>query len=162
MPPLSRYIGQLGLQQEDLPGLIDNIVRRVQSKFDRVAATANNGAYKATGVPGQYNVTILNSKDHGDPWGQTNVSRIMVGGTQLEIIEDDQIGLLGIAQSVDEGNFDREESALVMLDILIDSANTIARSGTTTVADAFAETRFDGHCSRSRTHFGWFAPRSEQ
>ena len=139
VPSLSRYINQLGLQPEDEPALIDDIVRRTQAKFDKLAATANNGWYAQTGVPGQFNVIIKNSKDHGDLWGETNVSRVMVGGTQLELLEDDGNGLLGIAQSVDIGNFDREESALVMLDILIGSANTVAKSGAVTVAQAFAE-----------------------
>lgn len=42
------------------------------------------------------------------------ISRVIVGGT----IEESGIGTIGIAQSIDPGNFATEETALVLLDIL--------------------------------------------
>ena len=61
-----------------------------------------------------FGLTILNSLDHNDPFGQPNVSRVIVGGTIAEL----GIPTLGIAQSVDVGNFNPEESAVVLLDLL--------------------------------------------
>ena len=47
-----------------------------------------------------------------DPWGEPNVTRIVIGGTR------EQLGFntFGIAESVDPGNFAREETAVVLLD----------------------------------------------
>ena len=49
-----------------------------------------------------------------DPFGETNVSRVIVGGT----IAESGVDTIGIAESVDPGNFATEESALVLMDIL--------------------------------------------
>lgn len=140
VPPLSRYLTQIGLTAADEPALIADITARVQSKFNMIAQTANNGFYDATGTPGEYSFKIVNNLTDPNVWGRENVSRVIIGGTQLEIFNDDGNGLLGIAQSVDVGNFDREETALVMLDIIIDSVNNdIVYSGSATRAHAFAE-----------------------
>ena len=44
---------------------------------------------------------IRNSRDHGDPFGHPNVCRVIVGGT----IEQSGVYTIGIAQSIDPGNF---------------------------------------------------------
>ena len=49
-------------------------------------------------------------------FGQRNVSRVIVGGT----ITESGIPTIGIAQSIDPGNFGTEETALVLLDVLSD------------------------------------------
>jgi hypothetical protein len=72
----------------------------------------------ASGLNDDFALRIRNSRDHPDPWGQPNVSRVIVGGT----IEQSGIETIGIAQSIDPGNFATEESALVLLDVLSDPA----------------------------------------
>ena len=59
---------------------------------------------------------MINSKDNRDIFGQTNVSRVIVGGT----IEQSGIETIGIAQYIDPGNYAHEDSALVLLDVLSD------------------------------------------
>ena len=59
---------------------------------------------------------ILNSRDHDDPWGADNVSRIIVGGSQAEL----GINTVGMAESIDVGNFKHDETAIVLLDIITD------------------------------------------
>jgi hypothetical protein len=61
-------------------------------------------------------VQVLNSRDNPDTFGKKNVTRVIVGGT----IAESGIPTIGIAQSIDPGNFAREESALVLLDALSD------------------------------------------
>ncbi|MCA9165490.1 MAG: hypothetical protein KDA62_21015, partial [Planctomycetales bacterium] len=74
---------------------------------------------------------------HADPWGQPNVSRIVVGGSLTELL----IQTIGIAQSIDVGNFETEESAVVLLDLLSaagnnpNSLNNIPRHPATTIVD---------------------------
>ena len=64
----------------------------------------------ASGLNPDFRIRILNSRDHRDPWGNANVSRVIVGGT----IAESGIDTIGIAQSIDPGNFETEESALVL------------------------------------------------
>lgn len=61
-----------------------------------------------------FDVEIRNSLQHADPFGNPNVTRIVIGGTQAEA------GLTGItaSESVDPGNFDTAETAVVLLDVL--------------------------------------------
>ncbi|MEJ7707152.1 MAG: hypothetical protein WKF82_07635 [Nocardioidaceae bacterium] len=66
------------------------------------------------GLNDDVRVRILNSHDDADPFGQDNVSRVVVGGT----IRESGVFTIGIAESIDPGNFSHEESALVLLDIL--------------------------------------------
>lgn len=143
IPPLSRYMPQLGLTAADTPAVARNTMNRVEQKLrTSLAARSNNGFYGATGNPGEFNVRLVSSFDSPDLWGQPNVSRVLVGGTQTEIGLDPATGLLGIAQSVDVGNFGREESGLVMVDILIaDSMDPalVPIAGNVSRADLFAE-----------------------
>ena len=143
IPPLSRYMPQLGLTTADAPSVARNTMARLEQKMrTSLAARSNNGFFGATGNPGEFNVRLISSYDSPDIWGQPNVSRVLVGGTQTEIGLDPATGLLGIAQSVDVGNFGREESGLVMLDILIADAMDPAMvpiAGNVSRSDLFAE-----------------------
>ncbi len=146
VPAFSTYATQLGITQAQVPGVIERITRNVEGKLKTIlAADTNNGFYQATGNPGDFNIKVVSSND-GDFWGQPNVSRVMFGGTQ-PVLAPAIPGLLGIAQRVDIGNFDREDTALVMVDTLIfDATNLditdpfyIPRSGTASNIDLFIE-----------------------
>ena len=53
---------------------------------------------------------------------------MVIGGTYQELVGIPTVvnpGLIGIAESVDVGNFDTTETALVMQDVLVGSANAI-------------------------------------
>ena len=71
---------------------------------------------EAFGLNPDFRVRILNSRDNRDVFGQDNVSRVIVGGT----INESGIPTIGIAQSIDPGNYGTEETALVLLDVLSD------------------------------------------
>ena len=73
----------------------------------------------------RFDVEVRNSKDHADPWGQPNVSRIVIGGTRSQL----GIDTVGISPTVDPGNFAREETAVVLLD----QASAPAGSGVRTI-----------------------------
>ena len=101
LSPFRAFLGRWGLRADQENAAIDAVVRTVRENFEHDFGD---------GIA----VRILNSRDSKDPFGQPNVSRVIIGGTA------DQSGLatVGISQSVDPGNFDAEESALVMLDDL--------------------------------------------
>jgi hypothetical protein len=116
LSPLSSYLPGWGLDPAAQDALIDAIVAVVAAKFHTVATAGNNGDFASTGTPGEFDVEIRNSRDHPDPFGQANVSRVVVGGSIAEL----GIATIGIAESIDVGNFAAEESAVVLLDQLSD------------------------------------------
>jgi hypothetical protein len=101
LSPLSAFLGRWGLAAGDEDAVIDEIVQTVT---ESVELDHPEGA----------NVEIVNSRDDADPWGSPGVTRIIVGGT----IDESGIPTIGIAQSIDPGNHELEETALVLLDLM--------------------------------------------
>ncbi|WP_405837125.1 hypothetical protein [Streptomyces sp. NBC_01518] len=66
------------------------------------------------GTDPHFAVRVLNSRDNPDPFGQPDVSRVVVGGT----IAESGIPTIGISSSIDPGNYGHEDTALVLLDLL--------------------------------------------
>ena len=115
LSPLSAFLGGFGIPASDEDAVIDAIVASVEENLSAdLGVKGSNGDLDATGEPGDFDVEILNSRDHPDPFGQDNVSRVIVGGT----IAESGVPTIGVAQSIDIGNFDAEETALVLLDLM--------------------------------------------
>lgn len=115
MSPLSSFLGNWGLTAADEEAVIRAILATVEENFADLGL-ANNGDFATTGNPGDYGIQILNSLDDPglDETNTPNLSRVIVGGTISEL----GIGTIGIAESIDVGNFDTTESAVVLLDLL--------------------------------------------
>ena len=105
LSPLSAFLPNWGLDASDEDAVIDAIIASVEESLQE--------DIEAIGGNDQFDIQILNSRDHGEPSGPL-VSRIVVGGT----IAESGIPTVGIAQSIDVGNFETEEVALVLLDLL--------------------------------------------
>ena len=73
---------------------------------------ASGSDLEAIGGNPRFDIDIRNSRDDVEPTGPL-VSKIVVGGT----IEESGIPTVGIASSIDVGNFETEEVALVLLDL---------------------------------------------
>ena len=139
LSPLSSFLPNWGLNpQDDLNAVIDSIVAVVTENLsDDIRERGGNGDFAASGVFGEFDIEIRNSRDHADPFGEPNVSRVLIGGTIPEI----GIGTIGIAESIDVGNFDREETAVVLLDLLSasrfnpNSLNRFVRGPNTSIID---------------------------
>ncbi len=99
--------------------LIDDILQRVVDDFNIwIPATGGNGDFNRTGIPGQYGIKILNSRDHVDPgFNAPYVTRVFVGGSVPDFFIDSD-DLYGIAQSVDVGNFNTSEFVLTFLEAI--------------------------------------------
>ncbi|QDS87628.1 Serine-aspartate repeat-containing protein D precursor [Rosistilla ulvae] len=110
LPSLEQSLEAQGFEVGNADRLIDQIVAEFEAKFGFVGTTGPNGDYFSTFTPGEYGIEILNSRDHEDPWGLPNVSRLMMTGTQTDL---GILGALGIAPSLDIGNFDTEETAFI-------------------------------------------------
>jgi len=141
VPAMSEILPSLNLRPEDEIPLARNIIARVEAKLrDRIGRVDGfNGFYSDTGNPGDFDIEIRNSYDHPDPWGQPNVSRQFVGGTNAQFGIPAAASVYGIAESIDFGNFNREETALTMLDISVGTSRTTPRAGNVTAADVFSQ-----------------------
>jgi hypothetical protein len=106
LSPLSRFLRRWEIPRRDLDLVIDEVVATVTENV--------NADLEARGLNDDFAVEILNSRDHADPFGEPNVSRVIIGGT----IRESGVYTIGIAQSIDPGNFEHEETALLLLDVL--------------------------------------------
>lgn len=111
LSPFRAFLGRWGLTRADENALIRRISATVEENVKR--------DLQESGLGGQIRVQVKNSLDHPDTFGQENVSRVIVGGT----IDESGIDTIGIAQYIDPGNYGHEDSALVLLDALSDSAS---------------------------------------
>ncbi|MDA1050164.1 MAG: Ig-like domain-containing protein [Planctomycetota bacterium] len=115
LSPLSTFMNSWGLAATDEDALIDAIIAKVEEDLgDEIRLNGENGDFLTSSIPGEFDIEIRNSRDHLDPFGEQNVSRIIIGGTIGEL----GIPTVGIAQSIDPGNLDPTESAVVLLDAL--------------------------------------------
>ncbi|MFI5891672.1 PPC domain-containing protein [Actinoplanes sp. NPDC051513] len=106
LSPFAAFLASWGLTRADEDALIDAVTAGVTENIKK--------DLQASGLNAKFKLKIKNSKDDADPWGQANVSRIVVGGT----IDESGVDTIGIAQSIDPGNFETAETALVLLDVL--------------------------------------------
>ena len=123
LSPLSTFLPAWGLDPiADLDAVIDAIVENFEESISTdVRLFGNNGDYGATGLPGDFDIEIRNSRDHADPWGMPHVSRVIVGGTIGEL----EIATIAIAESIDVGNFATAETAVILLDLLSAAATNV-------------------------------------
>lgn len=108
---LASFLDDWGLSPADESAVIDSIIATVQENLDDLAS-----------VNPAFSVELRNSRDHADPWGQPDVSRVIIGGTAGQL----GFSTIGIAESIDPGNFAREETAVVLLDILSSSTSSLS------------------------------------
>lgn len=110
LSPFAAFLGKWGIPRADEDAVIDAVVATVTENIKQDLIDS--------GLNSRFKLKILNSKDNPDPWGQKNVSRVIIGGT----IDESGVPTIGIAQSIDPGNFETEETALVLQDVLSDPA----------------------------------------
>jgi hypothetical protein len=113
--PLADALPDWGLTAAEEDAVIDAILVKVTDKLSSfVRANGLNGDFASTGIPGQFDIEILNSRDHADEFG-TNplVSRIVVG-----LINDPAFTPLGISQYIDVGNFKTDDQAIAKVDYI--------------------------------------------
>jgi hypothetical protein len=106
LAPFSSFLGKWGISRSRERAMIDKITYVVRQNL---VETGQGGPYAPK-------VTVVNSRNHPEMRGRTNVSRVIVGGT----IDQSGIPTIGIAQYIDPGNYSHEDTALVLLDVLSD------------------------------------------
>jgi hypothetical protein len=103
---LAGFLGGWGLGPNDEAALIDAIVEVVN---ENLRQDLNEHGFNE-----KFGIEIVDSRDAQVEFGDDQVSRIVIGGTRQE----SGIGTIGIASSIDPGNFGHEDDALVLLDLL--------------------------------------------
>ncbi|MFQ5412455.1 MAG: hypothetical protein ACE5EC_09145, partial [Phycisphaerae bacterium] len=118
LSPLSDFLPRWGLLPTDEDAVIDAIIAAFEENFDSLRLATLNGDRDTDNTNGHFDIEIQNSRDDTDVFDQPvvepNFSRIIIGGT----IDELGIGTIGIAQFIDPGNFSREDTAVVLLDLL--------------------------------------------
>jgi hypothetical protein len=122
LSPLSAFLGRWGLGADDEDAVIDAVVAQVRENLRRDVRRGGANPDAA--------VRIRNSRDHADRFGRANVSRVIVGGT----IEESGVPTIGVSQSIDPGNFEGEETALVLLDVMSEPAGEFGDASINTYA----------------------------
>ena len=92
--------------------VIDATVAEVIQQMQTLAINGANGDYLTSGIPGEFGITVLNSRDHVDPGNHPLVTRVIIGSE----VGQSQPGLFGISQSIDVGNFRTAEKVLALLE----------------------------------------------
>ena len=106
LSPLAKYLPRWGLAASDeaavVAGIKANVIENVESDL------------AANGLSGTVDVEVTTSLDGPDISAEPGVTTVIVGGS----IAESGVPTIGIAQSIDPGNFERTEKALVLLDVL--------------------------------------------
>lgn len=93
--PMRDYLSRWGLEESDEKAVVEATTKRVRQALRDY-------------VPGS-RVRVVNSLDQPDLFGKPGVSRVIIGGTPEEA---GIMPSLGLSESVDPGNFAREETAI--------------------------------------------------
>ncbi|MGI9470071.1 MAG: Ig-like domain-containing protein [Rubripirellula sp.] len=120
IPGLRESLPLLGINQLDTGSynrLIDLSIAETQRMFAELG-NSTNGDYVNTGNPGDFGITILNSRDHADPGFNPLVTRVILGGT----VDDIEIDTIGISETIDIGNFSMDDIVIGALDSVLDIA----------------------------------------
>jgi len=114
MASLADSLPLIGQSAADENAFIDSVVARITDKLQTfVRANGLNGDYSATGIPGQFDIEIRNSRDSVSDYGTNPYeSRIMIGWTSNTVLANTHIGL---AECIDVGNFKTDDQAVVSL-----------------------------------------------
>ena len=129
LSPLSSFLSRWGLGPADEDAVIDAVLASLAESLQVDPAQQ--------GPNGAFGFRLLNSRDHRGPFGAPNVSRLIVGGSIAEL----GIPTIGIAQSIDPGDFGGEETGVILLDLLSgsppdpNSLNSIPLAAGATIVD---------------------------
>ncbi|OYP33126.1 Ig-like domain-containing protein [Rhodopirellula sp. MGV] len=128
--------------------LQQRVLNEVRDHFDTIVTNGNNGDYDATGVGGQFGITVVSSlecPEFGDrsscAVGDTDltnnplVTRMLVG----TLIATTGQETVGIAESIDVGNFRPGEIAIVNLDDISTFTTATPRSPTFSELDVISK-----------------------
>ena len=138
IPGLRESLPLLGINQLDDASynrIIDLTVAETQRMFGELGNRGTNGDYDRTGIPGDFGVTVLNSRDHVDPGFNPLVTRVILGGTT----DDIEIDTIGISSTLDIGNFSMDDIVIGALDGVLDIVTTAPIGPNASIVEAIGD-----------------------
>ncbi len=142
VPGIASYLADWGLSASQETELIEAIEDVVEDNLLLDIGLGLNGSRDSSLQNGDFDIEIITSLENADIFGLPNVSRVIVGGDGTAV---GLPGVIGFAESVDVGNFNTEETAMVFLDSLagpatsLNSINHFTLHGSATMVDLVAE-----------------------
>jgi hypothetical protein len=114
LSPMADFLAPWGLTAADEDAVIDATLAVLEENLSGdIRAHGLNGDYAQSGVPGEFDIEIRNSRDHADTYGvDPLVTRLVIGGTEAEA----GIGVFAFASTTDPGNYSTDDDAIVLLD----------------------------------------------
>jgi len=139
VPSLQQTLLDVGVNFSG-PGDINDVIQvavdRMESVFNELEASGINGSFANSGLPGSYGIRILNSLQHADPTNDPALrpytTKIVVGGTAATY----GFSTIGVAQSIDVGNFDLDEYGIIQIDSSYAAATSFPRGAGSSELDA--------------------------
>jgi hypothetical protein len=98
LSPLRAFLGRWSLGRSAERALVARIKATVKENLE--------ADLRASGISKWVDVKVVSSLDGPDRFGQAGVTRVVVGGT----IAESGVWTIGVAQSIDPGNFDRRRA----------------------------------------------------
>ncbi|MFG0258351.1 MAG: hypothetical protein ACF8GE_10655 [Phycisphaerales bacterium JB043] len=130
LSPLSSFLPNWGLGPGDMNAVVNAIITNMEQKFDALAVENPHFDY-----------TLRNSHQHVLLPGTPDITRIIIGGTIAEL----GVSTLGIAESIDPGNFDTTETGVVLLDLYsapapnVNSINSLVIDPSSSIIEAIGQ-----------------------
>jgi hypothetical protein len=106
LSPFSSFLPRWGIPERREAAMIRKVSREIRQTLVHEAGT--DGPHRGV------RLRVVNSLNHPEVRGKRNVSRIVIAGS----VPESGIATVGVAETVDPGNFGHEDTALVLLDIL--------------------------------------------
>jgi hypothetical protein len=138
IPSLRESLPLLGIEQTDtaaLNRLIDLSIAETKRMYGALGANGTNGDFINTGIPGDFGIEILNSRDHADPGFDPLVTRVILGGT----VNDIEIDTIGISSTIDIGNFSMDDIVIGALDSILAIGSNPPIAPTSSIVDAMGD-----------------------
>ncbi|MEM1225399.1 MAG: Ig-like domain-containing protein [Planctomycetota bacterium] len=154
IPTLQQTLNEAGLvvaNDAEYDQVKQIIVDSVREHYAALGVGNVNGDFQSTSQPGDFGIRIVTSDEFpGDLPNDASVTRVVMGSStsfpELQVLPN-----FGIAESVDIGNFDLNETTFVNLDLLAQDGITVPRSSTISELEA-ASLRIAGTVSHEMAH----------
>jgi hypothetical protein len=116
LSPMADFLGAWGLTSADEDDVIDAVLATLEEMLSSdIRANGLNGDHAQSGVDGEFDIEIRNSRDDEDTYGTDPlVTRLVIGGTRAQA----GIPYFAASSGEDPGNFTTDDDTLVLLDEL--------------------------------------------
>jgi hypothetical protein len=153
IPGLRESLPLLGIQNIDDAAynrIIDLTMAETKRMYGALGVNGSAGDFVNTGIPGDFGITILNSRDDPDPGNSDPlVTRVLIGGTSAD--SEGTVNPFGRSSTIDIGNFSMDDTVVGLLEGVLATVAAIPTSPNSSIVDvlgdflAFLVTHEAGH-----------------